>query len=272
MLGSVAPWSVHVLTASGAVVGTMALAAIHIGAWSRAALLMLAALCIDAVDGTFARRLRAAERLPHFDGRRLDDIVDYFNYVLVPVCFLMATGHIPSWPWIIPPILASAYGFCQAEAKTADHFFLGFPSYWNAVALYLWLLDASPGIGAGLVLLLSGAVFVPLKYVYPSRSPRLRRTTVALGALWLCCLAAAAAARTDIETRRFLVALSLLYPAYYLSLSAWLGGWLHRRGTTAWGQGRRRGGRRRGYSGPRSGGVSAPHQAQQEGQTEGHTQ
>ncbi len=219
-----AAWSVHLFTATGAVVGTMALLAIYAGAWYRAALLMLVAFSIDAVDGTLARRARVSEVIPGFDGRRLDDMVDFFNYVLVPVVFVVAAGLVPSWLWIVPPILASAYGFSQTEAKTDDDFFLGFPSYWNIVVLYLWVLDVSPGTGAFVLTLLSVAVFVPLKYVYPSKAPRLKKTTNVLGFLWVI-LFAIAVAFPDATAPFHLAKATLAYPIYYLAISAWLGGW-----------------------------------------------
>jgi len=219
-----AAWSVHLFTATGAVVGTMALLAVFAGNEGRAALLMLVAIAIDAVDGTLARRARVSEVTPGFDGRRLDDMVDYFNFVLVPMIFLVAAGLVPSWIWIVPPILASAYGFSQADAKTEDDFFLGFPSYWNVVALYLWLLGVSSGTGAGILLVLAVAVFVPLKYVYPSKAPRLRRTTNVLGTLWFVLLTVAVAF-PEATARWRLAEWTLAFPAYYLALSAWLGGW-----------------------------------------------
>jgi phosphatidylcholine synthase len=219
-----AAWSVHLFTATGAIVGTLALLAIFAGDYHRAALLMLVALAIDSVDGTLARRARVSEVIPGFDGRRLDDMVDFFNYVLVPMVFVVVAGLVGSWLWIIPPILASAHGFSQADAKTDDDFFLGFPSYWNVVALYLWIFAVSAWTGAAVLLVLSIAVFVPLKYVYPSKAPRLRRTTNALGTLWVVAFAAAVAFREATPSWR-LAELTLAFPAYYLALSAWLGGW-----------------------------------------------
>jgi phosphatidylcholine synthase len=219
-----AAWSVHLFTATGAVIGTLALLAVFAGEWHRAALLMLVALAIDAVDGTLARRARVSELIPGFDGRRLDDMVDFFNYVIVPVVFVVAAGLVTAWWWIVPPILASAYGFSQADAKTEDDFFLGFPSYWNVVALYLWVLSVSPGAGAGVLTVLSIAVFVPLKYVYPSKAPRLRKTTNGLGLLWVV-LFAVAVAFPQATGRFHLAELTLAYPIYYLAISAWLGGW-----------------------------------------------
>jgi phosphatidylcholine synthase len=220
-----AAWSVHLFTATGAIVGTMALLAIFAGDYGRAALLMLVALAIDSVDGTLARRARVSEVIPGFDGRRLDDMVDFFNYVLVPMVFVVVAGLVPSWLWIVPPILASAYGFSQADAKTDDDFFLGFPSYWNVVALYLWILGLSAFTGAATLLVLSIAVFVPLKYVYPSKLRVWRGPTVTLACVW-GALVVAAITRPGLAERLYLVEISLFFPAYYLALSAWLGRWI----------------------------------------------
>ncbi len=217
-------WAVHLLTASGAVLGVLALLAVTHGDFPRAVLLMLAALAIDSVDGTLARRFRVAEVLPGVDGRRLDDLVDFLNYVIVPAVFMVASGALPGWGWATLPVLASAYGFSQQEAKTEDDFFLGFPSYWNVVAIYLFLLELPPWISAALVSGLALAVFIPLKYVYPSRMHALWRTTNAGAALWL--LAVSAVILWPRPTREIrLVETSLLYPAYYIAISMWLGGW-----------------------------------------------
>lgn len=217
-------WAVHFLTASGAVLGVLALLAVAQGDFPRAALLMLAALAIDSVDGTLARWFRVAEVLPGFDGRRLDDLVDYLNYVIVPAVFMVAIGALPGWGWAALPVLASAYGFSQQEAKTEDHFFLGFPSYWNVVAIYLWQLDLSPALSAALVSGLTLAVFIPLKYVYPSRTHSLWRTTYAGAVLWILAISAAIIWPRPLSEIG-LVEISLLFPAYYIAISMWLGGW-----------------------------------------------
>jgi phosphatidylcholine synthase len=217
-------WAVHSITASGAVLGVLALLAVAQGAFPRAAILMLAALAIDSIDGTLARLFKVAEVLPSFDGRRLDDLVDYLNYVIVPAVFMVASGALPGWGWAVLPVLASAYGFSQREAKTDDHFFLGFPSYWNVVAIYLWQLELSPALSVALVVALSLGVFVPLKYVYPSRMQKLRLTTNVGATLWLLAISAAIV-WPDLLKRIRLIEITLLYPAYYMAISAWLGGW-----------------------------------------------
>src|SRR5262245_41083060 len=90
-------WSVHLFTASGAVFGVFAHWEIGRGGFARAAIYMLAALAIDSVDGTLARRVGVAHRLPRIDGRTLDDVVDYLNYGIVPVVLLLELGAFAHW-------------------------------------------------------------------------------------------------------------------------------------------------------------------------------
>ena len=78
-------------------------------------------------------------------------------------------------------LLSSLYGFNREDAKTADHFFTGFPSYWNIVVFYLYLAAWPPALNAALLLVLALLVFVPIRYVYPSRTPALRTLTIGLG-------------------------------------------------------------------------------------------
>jgi phosphatidylcholine synthase len=222
---ALAAWSVHALTASGAAMGLIALLEAARGDSRASALWMLAAFAVDSVDGTLARAARVHERTPGIDGRRLDDVVDYLNYVIVP-CFFLAQGGFVAWGWTVLPALASAYQFAQAEAKTDDHFFLGFPSYWNFVALYAWLLGAAPATTAACLVVFSALVFVPIKYLYPSRMTRFAKTMIG-GAAAFTLLLTAACWTSDPGLRLRLTQLSLLYPAAYFALSLWLGG-LHR--------------------------------------------
>lgn len=220
-----AAWAVHALTASGAAMGLFALLEADRGDLQASALWMLAAFAVDSVDGTLARAARVHERAPSIDGRRLDDVVDYLNYVIVPCFFLAANGYV-GWGWAALPALASGYQFAQADAKTEDHFFLGFPSYWNFYALYAWLFEASPTTNAAWLAALSALVFVPLKYLYPTRMARFGRTLV-VGAVAFTVLLALACWVRDPFLRERLARISLLYPVAYVALSLWLGG-LHR--------------------------------------------
>jgi phosphatidylcholine synthase len=215
-------WCVHLLTASGALLGMLSLVEIARGELAIASILMLIALFVDSIDGSLARRARVSEVVPSIDGRRLDDVVDYLNYVIVPVFFMVWIGALPV-SLAAAPVLASAYGFSQQDAKTDDDFFLGWPSYWNVVALYAWQLEMSPTTGALWVLFFSAAIFVPLKYIYPSKLRAFRRSSVAGAGLWMILMALAVA--WPGAKALHLAEISLLYPAWYVLLSAHLGRW-----------------------------------------------
>jgi phosphatidylcholine synthase len=218
-------WGVHLFTASGAVLGAFALLAIMRDDFAAATIYMLIALAIDSLDGTFARRVGVSRELPYIDGRRMDDVVDYLNFVIVPAVFMVKAGSVLSAGWVALPILASAIGFSRSDAKTSDDFFLGFPSYWNILAFYLWLLGYSPLAGTIWVVALSIAVFVPYKYIYPSKLENLtlRYVTSYGGMLWAIALGWAVL-NPEVAARHHIVGWSLVYPAFYMLLSFILGG------------------------------------------------
>ena len=217
-------WAVHLYTALSAPLGVWAVFAIFDGDYRTAWLLLFATMFVDSTDGMLARRVRVAEVLPGFDGRRLDDVVDYFCWVVVPLILLVRAGLLPAWA-VAAPLLASGYGFGQAEAKTEDDYFLGFPSYWSLFGFYLYLLDTPLGFNTALVLFLSFLVFVPIRYPYPTKTRPLRPVTLALGAVWGGTLIGLAALLPD--PPRWPIWASLAYPAYYLLLT--LGLWWRRR-------------------------------------------
>ena len=216
-------WLVHLYTALGAVIGFFTVLALDHNSFRDVFFLMALAVVIDATDGTLARAARVKEIIPWFDGNLLDEIVDYLNYVIVPCLVLLRANLLPPQdaPWLAAlPLLASAYGFCQRDAKTADYFFLGFPSYWNIVAFYFYVLETPPWVNAFALIALSILIFVPIKFIYPSRAPRFRFQTNVFGALWGAIIFYAIYRLA--EPPRELLFASLLYPAYYTALSLWL--------------------------------------------------
>ena len=216
-------WLVHLYTALGAIVGFFSILAIEQGSFREAFFLMALTVVIDATDGTLARAARVKELIPWFDGNLLDEIVDYLNFVIAPCFFLIHARLLPPQDslWLAAlPLLASAYGFCRTDAKTADNFFLGFPSYWNIVVFYLYVLQAPLWVNAFLIIALSILVFVPIKFIYPSRSPRFRVQTNVLGALWGGVVLHMIYRLPHGD--RTLAFASLFFPAYYTILSLWL--------------------------------------------------
>src|SRR5262245_55581310 len=149
---------------------------------------MLVATLIDATDGTLARAVRIKETLPGFDGRRLDDLIDFLNYSFLPLFLLWRADYLKGGLeyWLLLPLLASAYGFCQVSVKTDDGYFLGFPSYWNLVAFYIWALQPLPAwVTLTLLIVPSLLTFVPSRYLYPSMGKsKLNRVTNLLGGVW----------------------------------------------------------------------------------------
>ena len=177
------------------------------------------AVFVDATDGTMARSCDVKRVLPGFDGARLDDLIDYLTYAFLPAMGLVKFGVLnPETAWAaVVPILASAYGFCQENAKT-DESFVGFPSYWNAVFLYLYLLPVPQPAMIALLLILSLLVFIPIEYIYPSKTRWLRVPTLTMSSAYglvigaVCLFPRAGWAKEA-------VLLSLIYPVYYAVIS-----------------------------------------------------
>jgi len=190
----IAAFSVHVFTAAGAALGFAALIAAIEQRWTAMFWCLGAALFIDGIDGTIARRVRVAERLPRWSGDVLDLVVDFVTYVFVPAYAIAAGGLVPDWfamPAGVLIVVTGALYFADREMKTPDNFFRGFPALWNAVAFYLFLLKPAPWLAVAAIVLLAVLTFMPFKFVHPFRVTRLRAVTLAALALW-CALATAA--------------------------------------------------------------------------------
>lgn len=165
-------WLIHLFTASAAILGLFTLYAIYHAEYLIAFWLMGATIFIDSVDGTLARFCGVKQVVPSIDGALLDNIVDYLNYVITPA-FLLLIGSILPHHWeaigASAIVLASAYQFTQLDAKTPDHFFKGFPSYWSLALFYLFLGKLNPWFNLLIIAILVVLVFVPMKYVYLTR-------------------------------------------------------------------------------------------------------
>lgn len=225
-------YAVHVLTASGVVAAFLAAAELVkeppdervVFAW------LVVAVIIDAVDGTLARAWDVKRWAPDINGRTIDDIVDYLTFTFIPLLLVWRMGWVPFAPgipgvaWIAPALVASVLGFANVAAKDeAAGYFRGFPSYWNIAAFYAGL--AFYGFGEtgqwlnGVVLLLLAALTVsPVRFLYPNLAPRPWKLPVVLGALgWLAVLLAMLPDYP--RAPAWIVGVSLLYPAFYVTLS-----------------------------------------------------
>jgi phosphatidylcholine synthase len=216
-------WLAHLFTASGVLLAFLATLAVVEREYRMAFFWLGLQIAIDCVDGVVARAARVSEKLPWFDGAKLDDIIDYLTYVFVPALIVWRAALVPDG-WTLPVagavLLSSAYGFNRGDAKTADHFFTGFPSYWNIVVFYQVVGGWPKGVNAAILLGLAVLVFVPIRYLYPSRTPLLRWPTILLGVIWGVAMVVMLWQFPLVS--RPLFWFSLLFPLYYFGVSLWL--------------------------------------------------
>lgn len=217
---TLAAWGVHLFTATGAVWGLLAILAIFEGDYRMMIVWMIIAMLVDGFDGLLARWADVKTYAQRLDGALLDNIIDYLNYVLVPAIFIIKADVLPEPVKLFTAcliLLTSAYQFTQTDAKTDDHHFKGFPSYWNVAALYLLLMGLPQWVNFGFLLLFNVLVFVPIKYIYPSRNSYLRQLTLILtylyGAIGIWGLL-----QYPNHPQWFLW-VSFVYVAYYIGLS-----------------------------------------------------
>jgi phosphatidylcholine synthase len=216
-------WSVHLFTATGAIWGFLSLLAVFEQNWRAVILWIIVAMFVDGFDGMLARWFHVKEYARGVDGALLDNIIDYLNYVVVAALILIkAPNLLPAGLEMIGAfsiLLTSAYQFTQVDAKTDEQsfFFKGFPSVWNFLVIYMMLLGLNPWLNFTLLVICNVLVFVPVKYLYPSRNIRLRRLT--LGLTYLYGVIGVWGLLQYPRVPEWVVWISLIYVGYYALLS-----------------------------------------------------
>ena len=208
-------WSVHLYTALGGIIGFFALYAVVRDNYIAAFALLLLSSVIDATDGILARAVDVKRVLPFFDGSMLDNVIDIFTYAWIPI-FIIEKITSLNIVVIVFPILAALYAYGQVNMKTEDNYFLGFPTYWNIVALYFYLLALDGMLGIAILVLFSVLTFVPTRYLYPSKhANRFYRLFFLIGgAVWILLIC-----YVLVVPNYMLSLLSLFYPLAYVGLS-----------------------------------------------------
>lgn len=179
--------SVHLLTATGAVLSMLAMLAAVEQKWSLMFLWLVVALVVDGIDGPLARHYDVKHNCPTYDGVLMDLIVDYLTYVFVPAYALFKSGLLPGWTgWlaIIAITYASVIYFADTRMKTKDNSFSGFPACWNMVVLVLFALKPDYYVILGVVLVLAVGMFFPLKFIHPTRTKRWRTLSLPMSLAW----------------------------------------------------------------------------------------
>ena len=188
MLSKVPSYFVHIFTALGVVFGFLALLATVDGSIPEAFLWLAFALFVDGVDGTFARAVNVKQNTPEIDGAILDNIIDYLNYVVVPVFIFYSLGMAPEQYLLLSCIailLVSCFTFINTNIKTDDFYFSGFPAIWNIVVLYFYILESSELTNLIFVILFCVLTFIPFKYVHPFRVVEFRKITLMITSIWM---------------------------------------------------------------------------------------
>jgi len=183
----IAAWAVHGFTASGAVLGFLAIISILNNDLVGAFLWLGLALLIDGIDGTLARKIGVLDKTPNIDGSTLDNVIDYLNYVIIPALMIYWFQMVPNgWEIILPAgmFAVSLYTFANMNMKTNDYYFSGFPAVWNIVVLYFYILNTHPIINVIIILFLFIFTFIPIKFVHPLRVKKIRNLTIFCTVLW----------------------------------------------------------------------------------------
>ena len=183
----IAAWAVHGFTASGAVLGFLAIISIFNNDLVGAFLWLGLALLIDGIDGSLARKIGVLDKTPNIDGSTLDNVIDYLNYVIIPALMIYWFQMVPNgWEIILPAgmFAVSLYTFANINMKTKDYYFSGFPAVWNIVVLYFYILNTHPIINVIIILVLFIFTFIPIKFVHPLRVKKIRNLTIFCTVLW----------------------------------------------------------------------------------------
>ena len=183
----IAAWAVHGFTASGAVLGFLAIISIFNNDQTSSFLWLGLALLVDGLDGAIARKIGVIDKAPNIDGSTLDNLIDYLNYVIIPSLMIYWFQMVPiGWEIIISAgiFAVSLYTFANINMKTEDYYFSGFPALWNIVVLYFYILNTNQYINLIIIIFLSILTFIPIKFVHPLRVKKLRNITIFCTIIW----------------------------------------------------------------------------------------
>ena len=183
----IAAWAVHGFTASGAVLGFLAIISIFNNDQTGSFLWLGLALLVDGLDGAIARKIGVIDKAPNIDGSTLDNLIDYLNYVIIPSLMIYWFQMVPNgWEIIISAgiFAVSLYTFANINMKTEDYYFSGFPALWNIVVLYFYILNTNQYINLIIIIFLSILTFIPIKFVHPLRVKKLRNITIFCTIIW----------------------------------------------------------------------------------------
>ena len=220
----IAAWAVHGFTASGAVLGFLAIISIFNNDLVGAFLWLGLAFLIDGLDGSLARKIGVTDKTPNIDGSALDLVIDYLNYVIIPALMIYWFQFVPpGWEIYIPAgiVAVSLYTFANINMKTSDYYFSGWPAIWNILVLYFYILGTNLWINLIVIIILYILTFVPIKFVHPLRVKNLRNYTIFATVLWGASTLKLVTANPNINLfleEKIVMAIWILCSIYFASL------------------------------------------------------
>jgi len=209
----------HAYTIAGGVFALAAFIATAERHFDRAFVFLALALVVDATDGMLARRLAVAIHWPDIDGERLDALVDFLTFVVVPAFLAVVAGVLPkpAFLWAAAMVVASLVRFSRRRTKESGRFHY-LPSCWNILVFYAFYLRP-PFVVVGVsIAVIIALMFTPGRFPHPilqaSRHVHLAVATPAV------LLGLGVIVRV-LPARPWLL-VSLMYPAFYGAHAAWL--------------------------------------------------
>lgn len=182
-----AAWSVHAFTASGIVAGFWSIVCASRGEFGWAFAMLILTVIIDGVDGTFARLVKVWEVLPDVSGKTMDYVIDFATYAIIPTYIIYEAQLLPSEVSVLGAaiiLIVSVLYYGKEGMVSNDYYFVGFPVMWNLVAFYLFYVFSLPPWGNFITVVIFAILhFVPIKYLYPSRSKRFMGLNITASAL-----------------------------------------------------------------------------------------
>lgn len=222
-----AGYVLHVMTASGATAGLIALQAIFDSRWRDALLWLIFCQVLDGLDGPIARRLDVTIHAGRIDGHVLDLVVDYVTCVVVPIALLARLELLPHnyETWVAGGILlTSALWFARTDQETHDHWFNGFPAAWNIIVPTFLILGSTAREVLVVSVVLAASQLTNIKLPHLVRVTDFRKITLPFTVIYLINLTALSWSYSDQNgsNPNLLQEIILLgFPAYLVILSIW---------------------------------------------------
>jgi len=173
-------FSIHLLTATGALAGLISLQAITDGHIRTALIWLIVCQILDGIDGPIARKFDVSLHAPHIDGHVLDLVIDYVTCVVVPTVLLVQLHVVePQVTMAIAGLIliTSALWFARTDQETDDVWFNGFPAMWNIVIPTFVLLGTSQKYAALVCVVFSLSQLTNIKFPHLVRVTSLRLVT-----------------------------------------------------------------------------------------------